>query len=99
MSVKGLLDSRKYLFQSTPLAGTDTDHRNFQFLGEKFEIDRDLFLFGFIQKIDTENNRDFCGQNLQYQIQVAFQTGGIADRDHRVRMSCTDEISGNFLLF
>ena len=35
---------------------------------------------------------------MQHQIQVAFQTGGVADHDDRIRLGETEKIAGHFLL-
>ena len=56
-----------------------------------------FFLFCFIQQIDAYQYRPAGFYDLQDQVQVAFQTGGIADYDNRVRFTEADEIPCDFL--
>lgn len=86
------------MFQPLFAAGRRGDYGDAEQLGQFVEIDVNSPFFGFIAKIDTEDQ--IVGQilNLKNQIQIPLQTGGVADGDDRICIAVADKVPGHLFL-
>ena len=66
---------------------------------ERGDIRRDAVCFCFVEQVHAEQNMRRYLRNLNQQIEISLQAGGIADYDDRLGITEADEIArGGFLL-
>ena len=84
--------------QSLPPARRCPHHRNAQPAGQGLQVHLDPLAPGLIHQVDAHHRPGRDLQGLEHQIQVSFQTGGVADHDGGVRPAEAEEIPGHLFL-
>ena len=95
---KGIFNPPEYAFQAFPAPGRYADNRNLQFFLEPQKVYADMLFSGLVHEIYTQEHMGGDSTNLENQIEISFQTGGIADSHHHIRMALQDIITGDLLL-
>ena len=80
------------------LSGNGAHNRNTQPFRKPGKVYPDSLAPGFIHQVDANQNAGCDFQNLQNEIQIPFQAGGVAHHHHGFRRSGTQVASGHLLL-
>ena len=83
-----------------PLAGAggDGDHRHPQLLGQPFHINPVPPLGHLVHKVEGQHRGSLQLQQLDGEIQIALQVGGVHDVDDAVGALADDKVPGHDLL-
>ena len=95
---QGVFNPAEYAFKALSVPGSYADHRNLQFFVKTLKIYPDVLFPGLVHEIYAQQHMWCHGTNLENKIEVPFQTGGVADSDHHIRMTLQYIIPGNLLL-
>ena len=80
------------------LGSRDRNNRNAQRIGQLFDMDAVAAGTDLIHHVESQNHRDVQLHQLQSQIEVALQIGGVHNVDDGVRMLLHQKVTGDDLL-
>ena len=94
-----LVNARRDGVNAYSFACACADCRNAEQALERGDIGYNAVCFRFVEQVHTEQNMRRYLRNLNQQIEISLQAGGVADYDDRLGISEADEITrGGFLL-
>ena len=85
--------------QAGPAGGDGGDHGASQDLGQSLRINPDAAGLGLVHDVQGHHQRDAEVQDLEAQVQVAGQVGGIQHQDDRVGCAVQQGLAGHPLIF
>ncbi|MNG78485.1 hypothetical protein D3C79_370640 [compost metagenome] len=89
------------LFQQANAVGLGRNHgyhRTAKALGQGGDIDLNILALGNILHVQGHDARNTQLQQLQRQVEVAFQVGGIDHVDQHIRITAQDVMTGDLLI-
>ena len=73
-------------------------HRHAQFARQMTLVNLDAMPLGFVDQVERDDHAVGDFQDLQRQVEVAFQAGRVDDDDRHVRLAEQDEVAGDFFV-
>ena len=86
------------LVKALLFSGNGAGHGYSQLFRQTFKVNGNILACGFVHQVHTYQDAVRYFHGLKHQVQVALQTGGIANHHNPVASAKADEVAGHFLL-